>query len=1404
MTQQNFITSSLRWTMKLFIKGSKRGLTMDDIWPPMASDESEQLTNKLETNWNEELRQCTEKNKIRQENTAKKYKPLKPSLTKAIFKTFWLRYFIIGIFSLIQTAVLRNFQPIFQSLVVEYFNENDNNPMTQNEVLGYAAGLVVITFAATFILHHAFLDSQQIGMRVRVACSSLIYRKSLKLSKASLDNTAAGQVVNLIGNDVLRFDLIFLYLNYIWIMPIQLVVVGYIMWQSIRIYSLVALGSLIILTIPVQTYLSKISGNLRALIARLTDRRVQLMSELIAGIQVVKMYAWEKPFSKIVSQTRKLEMDKIHKSSNIRGFYTSLFVITERFTLFLTVVSFIAAGNSMTADIVFQLSSYFNILQMVMAIFFPLAIILAREAWISIKRIEEFLLLDEIKKTIEDPKKVIKSIKPYQLKSANTTTSNAVYIELNRVSANWISGQLPATLNDVSLKIKKGELCGLVGPVGSGKSSLLNLLLQELPVGSGVVGLFQHSNEQDIDLQSKRGFFQDNSGLKISYASQDPWLFTATVRENILFGQDYDQVRYQEVTKACSLIRDLKQFPNGDMTIVGERGASLSGGQRARINLARAIYRQADVYLLDDPLSAVDAKVARRLFKDCILKYLSGKTRIVATHQIHHLKKADIIAVMDRGMIRAQGNFEILTKTSVEFNDMLNRLKDEEKDDEDVEVNEFNDKEQFQEKNYFFRRISTRNSRVSVRSQDSYQFMTFEESSKAEQEAQDSIESEPMETGKISNKVYFKYFRSGESVISLICFISIYVISQVATSGADYWLTYWTNLESIKTCLNNSQRACKYTKSQYDALVNTPLFTSLPFLDEKGYLHTTHAIYIYTVCIVTCIISIIWRSLYFMRICTNASQNLHDNMFINILQTTMYFFNTNPSGRILNRFSKDTGTMDEILSRAMLEGVQIFAVMTGILILIIVVNVWMIIPILIIGIFFFISRDYYLRTAQDIKRLEGIAKSPVFSHITATLNGLTTVRSSGHEVEVMLRKRFDQFQDAHSGAWYLLIATSTAFGFAVDIVSCIFVCCVCFSLISIGPENMTGAAVGLAISQALILTGMVQYGVKQSTEVQAQMTSVERILEYTNLPKEDSGNTQPAPESWPSEGRIEFKSVFLSYKKDDPAVLKDINLVIESGWKVGVVGRTGAGKSSLITALFRLANDGLVGKIIIDGVDTKDINLDDLRSNLSIIPQEPVLFSETLRYNLDPFGKYTDDVIWDALKEVELSDLILDQKVTEGGTNFSVGQRQLICLARALLRNNKILVLDEATANIDSRTDALIQRAIRSKFSNYTVITVAHRLNTIIDSDRVLVMDDGRVKEFDSPYNLIYKKKNSLFCQMIEQTGSVMAEKLCKEAAMHHRQKIQSQNNLNEAITSDIIQDDHEDLDGTIESSIQL
>nr|XP_046485764.1 ATP-binding cassette subfamily C member 4-like isoform X3 [Neodiprion pinetum] len=1262
------------WTFPIFREGARRNLKLEDLYDPLKSDASESLGDRLEKEWKKELMNAN-RNWSLVRNQRNHPRPT-PSLMWTLIRILWAPYLVQGLLLFAQLMVLRVLQPILQGWIIDYFNQAEDQ-ITQNDALLYSVYLVVVTLSVVFVTHHTDFRNRQTGMRARVACCSLIYRKVLRLDQNATNN-AAGLIANLMSNDVARFDSLPAYFHFVWISPFQVVLIGYVMWQIVGPTSLVGIVVMMLQTIPLQGYLSTVSRKLRSKIAAKTDYRVQLMSELISGIQVVKMYAWEKPFELIVSKVRAVEMKLVRYTSYLRGIYLSITVFTEKTTLFLTLIVFVLNGNSLTANITFVLSTLFNVLQFTCAICLPKAILMAGETAVSLERITDFLLLDESKslETVNIP-----SVCGVQTVEEPTTsghqTDNGIGIQMINVGANWIDSQIPPTLCHISLDLKNQSLCALVGSIGSGKSSLLHLILGELKLGAGSVSFYCIEN----GIRTTK----NSHDIRISYAGQNPWVFLASIRENILFGQPYDESRYQEVTRVCALVEDFEQFPQGDLSCVGEKGASLSGGQRARINLARAIYRNADVYLLDDPLSAVDTGVARHLFEKCIKGFLDQKTRILVTHQVQYLQQADTVIVLDRGMVKSQGTYEnlvqsqsqLLTSEQSKELDELGRIK---------------------------KNIQVTPTATNSNDQLAEEFKTVENSR--------DIPEEEVTTGNMSSQVYWSYFLAGGNICSLIFIATIFVIGQVATTGIDYWVSYWSNQEAIRFTLQSKRFNTSNTSSHMNIDDNQLLLYSTShsqWIDEFGLLHQDVAIYIYAGCIVSCIILVTLRHLLFMKMCVNASCNLHNSMFANILVTTMRFFNTNPSGRILNRFSKDMGAMDELLPNTMLEALQILTMMIGMFTIVAVVNPWMIIPIVIINGIFYVIRFYYLKTAQDIKRLEGIG-------------------------------------------------------------------------------NFLGGSVGLAISQSLAMSGVVQYGMWQTAEVISQMTSVERVLQYTNLPKEGPFTTeQPPSPTWPSDGGLIFKNVTMRYADNQPPVLKDLNVDIKPGWKVGIVGRTGAGKSSLVSALFRLHDGVTDGEIIIDGINTRSVGLQELRRGISIIPQEPILFSETLRYNLDPFGHYSDTELWHSLREVELENMIssLDIPVAEGGANFSVGQRQLICLARAILKENKLLVLDEVTANIDPITDKLIQNTISRRFAECTVVTIAHRLNTVMNSDRVLVMGEGRILEYDHPH-LLLKDRNGYFSQMLQQTGTTVADELAaiSERNYNSQPNIRVREPSNEVITA--------------------
>ncbi|XP_071455642.1 ATP-binding cassette sub-family C member 4-like [Hetaerina americana] len=1295
------------WTFGTFWRGFKKDLETEDLFNPLPEHKSDYLGDKLAQNWEKEI-------------AKEKCKKGKPSFLKAIFATFGCQYIFFGMIFACMELTVRISQPLFLGKLISYFTPGSE--ITKESAYLHAGGVILSSGVAIIVTHPYMLSLMHIGMKVRVACCSLIYRKALRLSKTALGQTTVGQVVNLLSNDVNRFDVVPVFLHYLWIGPVETVIITYLLYNEIGISAVLGIASLLTI-IPIQGYLGKQTSSIRLKTAVRTDERVRLMNEIIAGIQVIKMYTWEKPFAKLVALARRNEIKEVRKSSYIRGIFLSFLMFTTRAAVFFTVLAYSLLGHRVAAEKVFVLASYYNILRQTMTVFFPQGIGQLAETLVSVKRLQKFLLYEE--NTLEPL--------PSEL-SAKTHD-----IKINDVTAKWTQNVSENTLSNITLDVKPGMLMAIIGPVGAGKSSLLHAILHELPLSAGSIKL----------------------GGTVSYASQEPWMFAGSVRQNILFGEEYNKARYNQVIRVCALKRDFEELPHGDQTVVGERGVSLSGGQRARVNLARAVYKNADIYLLDDPLSAVDTHVGKHLFEDCISNFLASKTCILVTHQLQYLKPADSIVIMDNGCAVANGTFDELQSSGLDF---VKLLASEEEDNDTIDDDKAS--------------IGSRHSSIqSLKSRS--------ESIEGDQDNEQQVVGEIRTTGSVDSTVYKKYFSAGGNGCVITFVFALFILAQLLASGCDFWVTFWTNMEELRWLEEQSNAMDGVTSSYMLSVGNatseensTEIYTTeIPLLGGTPIykIFTTDVcIYIYSSLVLACILISMARSLAFFHTCMKASTRLHDRMFSSITRATMRFFNTNPSGRILNRFSKDMGSVDELLPLAMTDAVQIGLALIGIIVVVAIVNFWLLLPTAVIGVIFFIFRVIYITTSRSVKRLEGITRSPVFSHLNASLQGLTTIRA--FKAQEILIHQFDNHQDLHSSAWYMFITTSRAFGFWLDFVCFIYITLVTLSFLVIGGEKF-GGNVGLAITQSIGLTGMFQWGMRQSAEMENQMTSVERVLEFTNVepepPLESPADKKP-PSDWPSKGEIVFDRLFLRYSPENPPVLKNLCLVFHPKEKVGIVGRTGAGKSSLISALFRLTE--LEGSIRIDGYETTTMGLHDLRSKISIIPQEPVIFSGIMRKNLDPFDDYPDYVLWQALEEVELKEAVedlaggLNARMSEGGSNFSVGQRQLLCLARAIIRNNKILVLDEATANVDPRMDAIIQTTIRKKFADCTVLTIAHRLHTIMDSDRVLVMDAGQAVEFDHPHMLLGNKDGYLY-KMVQQTGKTMADTLHKISEAHYNKQ---------------------------------
>nr|ALU63334.1 multidrug resistance-associated protein 4 isoform X1 [Oryzias melastigma] len=1267
------------WLNPLFRIGSKRRLDEDDMFEVLPEDRSDHLGEELQRYWDQEVQNATKEMQA-------------PSLAKSLIRCYWKSYSVLGFFTLLE-EVIKVVQPVVLGKMIEYFESYDpDNVKAFHETLGYAAGLSILTIGLALLHHLYFYHVQRTGMKIRVAMCHMIYKKALSLSSLAMGKTTTGQIVNLLSNDVNKFDEVTIFLHFLWVGPLQAAAVVGLLWVEIGPSCLAGMVVLMFL-MPTQTMFGRLFSKFRSKTAALTDNRIRTMNEVVSGIRIIKMYAWEKPFSALVTTVRHKEISKIMKSSYLRGLNMASFFCASKIILFVTFTLYVLLGNTISASRVFVTVSLYTAVRLTVTLFFPSAIEKLFESRVSIRRIQEFLLLDEITKG--------ETALPPEEKRENS-------VELQNLTCYWDKNLDAPTLQNVSFTLNANQLLAVIGPVGAGKSSLLSSILGELPAEKGVLKV--------------KG--------QMTYAAQQPWVFPGTIRSNILFGKEFDQQKYDRVVKACALKRDLELLPAGDQTVIGDRGATLSGGQKARVNLARAVYQDADIYLLDDPLSAVDAEVGRHLFEKCICGLLRRKPRVLVTHQLQYLKEADQILILKEGHMVAKGTYTELLQSGVDFASLLKKNEEEEQQQQPPTPQDFPAR-------------GRTLSQISALSQTS----SIQSGKDGDQLPGETVQTVPEESrgqGTIGTKLYLKYLQAGANVAVLLFVILVNLLAQVSYIMQDWWLAYWAAEQEKLDNKNSSIPIGQNVTEELDLNLYLGVYAGLT---------------------ASTIVFGFVRNLLLFNVLVRCAQALHNRMFNSILRTPVRFFDINPIGRVLNRFSKDIGQLDSLLPLTFVDFVQVFLQILGVISVAASVIPWILIPVLPLLVVFIFLRRYFLKTSREIKRLEGTTRSPVFSHLSSSLQGLWTIRAFG--AEERFQKAFDAHQDLHSGAWFLFLTTSRWFAVRLDGICAIFITITTFGCLLL-RNQLDAGSVGLALTYAVTLMGMFQWGVRQSAEVENMMTSVERVVEYTELQSEAPWEMQKRPPpDWPSKGLVTFDQVSFSYSDDGQPVLHNLKATFRPQEKVGIVGRTGAGKSSLVSALFRLAEPQ--GKIYIDNVVTSEIGLHDLRQKMSIIPQDPVLFTGTMRKNLDPFHQHSDEALWKALEEVQLKAAVeelpqkLETQLAESGSNFSVGQRQLVCLARAILRKNRILIIDEATANVDPRTDELIQKTIREKFRECTVLTIAHRLNTIIDSDRILVLDAGRIQAFDQPFVLL-QDPDGIFYKMVQQTGKQEAAALLEAA----------------------------------------
>ncbi|KAM7180183.1 multidrug resistance-associated protein 1-like isoform 2-T2 [Macrochelys suwanniensis] len=1249
------------WYSRIITLGYKKPLERDDLFELNESDSPYTVCPNFEKHWRKELLKAPcDKGVI-----SEKARFQKPSLLYPLWQTFR--------FLLIKVAILKVAADILAFMSPQIMKEMitlcENHSDLHWKGYGYAIALLVVVVLQTLV-HQLYQRFNMLtAVKIKTAAVGLIYKKALSLANSSRRKYTTGEIVNLMSADAQQLMELTVNLNLLWSAPFQILMAIVFLWQELG-PSVLAGVAVLVLVIPINAFVAAKVKQLRKRQMKNTDQRVKLLNEILHGIKILKLYAWEPSYQKKVVEIREREIDVLKSS----GYLTTFSMLTLTCIPFMVslatfgVYFLLDEENVLTATKVFTSISLFNILRLPL-FDLPTVISAVAQTKVSLGRLEDFLYSEDL-----DPQDI------------DTNYSGNHAVGFIGASFRWEKTG-PSILNNLNMKIPEGSLVAVVGQVGSGKSSLISAILGEMNKFEGTV--------------QRKG--------SVAYVSQQAWIQNTILQENILFGSGLNRPYYERVLEACALLPDLEQLPNGDQTEIGERGVNISGGQKQRVSLARAVYSNADLYLLDDPLSAVDVHVGKHLFEKLIgpSGLLKNKTRILVTHNLTLLPQTDVIIVLEGGRIAHMGTYQELLSERANFAELLQVFSAENKSEETPQMKMSSLKRESQKGNTLPQK----------------ELLGHKESSSFEQTKAFSMKKENVATGSMTLSVILKYLQAfGWLWVWLT--LAAYLGQNAVAIGQNLWLSTWSAAEEK----NKDHTEWKHLRNN-----KLGVYGLLGFI--QGLL-VCYGAYVLT------------------RGSLCASRTLHNHMLANVLHLPLQYFETNPVGQIINRFTKDMFIVDLRFHYYLRTWLNCTLDVIGTILVIMSASPLFILVVIPLGYLYFIIQRYYIASSRQIRRLAGASHSPVISHFSETLLGLSTIRAFGHQ-ERFVRQNKDVVNE-NLVCFYNNVISNRWLAVRLEFLGNLMVFFAALFAVLAG-NTMNSSTVGLSISYALNITQTLNFWVRKACEIETNGVSIERVCEYEKMDKEAPWiMSKRPPMGWPNKGIIEFINYQARYRTDLGLALQDVSFQTHSKEKVGIVGRTGAGKSTLTNCLFRII-ERAGGKIIIDGIDISTVGLHDLRGNLNIIPQDPVLFSGTLQSNLDPVGKYSDHELWEAVELCDLKNFVqslpkkLLHEISEGGENLSVGQRQLVCLARALLRKTKILILDEATASVDMETDNLVQSTIRKEFHNCTVLTIAHRLHTIMDSERVLVLGSGRIIEFDTPHNLLLQQ--GVFSKMVSEAG---------------------------------------------------
>ena len=1337
---------TFQWMAPLMSTGYQRPLELNDIWLVNPNRSAPVLSTKLSAAFQRRL------------GRGDKY-----PLLWSLYETFKFEFWLGGLCQLM-SSVVQVMAPFTLRYLIAFAEDayiaqrtHTASPRIANGI-GLVIGISLMQMLQSMGTNHFIYRGQMVGAQSRGVLITVIFEKAMKISgrakaggKALEDDTKKeadiesqkgkeglfkrmidkklnpkggaqvtadrargisgdgagwgnGRIVNLMSTDTYRIDQASGMFHMVWTSPVAIVITLVVLLINLT-YSALAGFGLLVIGIPLLTKAIKTLFARRRAINKITDQRVSLTQEILQAVRFVKYFGWESSFLERIDTIRKREIRGIQILLSIRNAINAVSMSLPIFASMLSFITYSLTNHNLNPAYVFSSLALFNSLRMPLNLL-PLVIGQVVDAWSSIGRVQDFLIAEEQdddfiwdmegknavsmhnaaftweRNVTQDPDNKKGGPPPNKRRSKEVKNAEKAAAKAGKPadasnngvdSASTLTETEPFKIHDLDFSIGRNELVAVIGGVGSGKSSLLAALAGDMRRTSGSVTM----------------------GATRAFCPQYAWIQNTTVKENILFGKEYDKDWYEAVVDACALRPDLDMLPYGDLTEIGERGITVSGGQKQRLNIARAIYFNSDIVLMDDPLSAVDAHVGRHIFDNAICGLLKDKCRILATHQLHVLSRCDRVIWMQDGRIETIDTFSNLMNNNEGFQKLMATTAQEEKQEEEDDVNE--DEVEDEKKAAKKRKQAKRGAAL--------------------------MQQEERAVKSVGWNVYAAYIRASGSLLFGPIVILLLIISQGANIVTSLWLSWWTS--------------------------NKWGYSTGAYIGIYAALGVTQALLMFAFSVILTVLG------------TRSSRIMLKRAMTRVLRAPMSFFDTTPLGRITNRFAKDVDIMDNNLTDAMRMYFFTLAMITSVFILIIVYFHYFAIALGPLFLMFLFSASYYRSSAREIKRHEAVLRSGVFARFSEAVSGTSSIRAYGLQdyFTVGLKREVDQM----NSAYYLTFSNQRWLSVRLDAIGNLLVFTTGILVVT-SRFNVSPSIAGLVLSYILSIVQMIQFTVRQLAEVENAMVSTERLHYYgTELDEEPPLHLKGVPDSWPEKGEIVFNEVQMRYRDGLPLVLQGLNMTVAGGERIGIVGRTGAGKSSIMSTLFRLVElSG--GSISIDGINIAQVGLKDLRTRLAIIPQDPTLFRGTIRSNLDPFNEHTDLELWSALRQ---SDLIgaeeklddkthgrihLDGIVEEEGLNFSLGQRQLMALARALVRGSQIIVCDEATSSVDMETDQKIQRTIQTGFKGKTLLCIAHRLKTIIYYDRICVMDQGRIAQLDTPLAL-WQDEEGIFRSMCDRSG---------------------------------------------------